>query len=485
MKSYEVLKDVFGFTQFKVGQKEIIEAVLRKNDVLAMLPTGTGKSLCFQLPGYLLEGTVLIVSPLISLMQDQVEQLNMIGEKRVVALNSFLTRHERSEVFQRLAQYRFLYLSPEMLNFPFVKEKLKEIKISLFVIDEAHCISQWGHDFRPDYLQLGTIRHELGSPPLLALTATAAREVREDIKTCLQLEHTEEFIYSIDRPNISMVVEKMNGLDDKKQRVLELVQYLRKPGIIYFSSKRLAEEMADDLRTQGIKGVAAYHGGMEQEQRILIQQQFLHDQLQIICATSAFGMGVNKDNIRFVIHFHMPNQLESYVQEIGRAGRDGKESVAIVLYCQGDEQIHYQLIDYELPTDWQIHSFAALQNKDLAISELEATETQIRFMEHYFDQSNHPNHSIDHVLKARNQRMAHKINKINEMKQWIEAINCRRQHILTMFDENFSEKLDVCCDRCGLQLNMYKELERLMDEQSITWEGILQQLLVNQPTYES
>ncbi|MBS4209727.1 ATP-dependent DNA helicase RecQ [Bacillus sp. FJAT-50079] len=479
MRTYEVLKDVFGFSQFKKGQKEIIEAVLGKNDVLAMLPTGTGKSLCFQLPGYLLEGTVLIVSPLISLMQDQVEQLNMIGEKRVVALNSFLTQHERSEVLKRLAQYRFLYLSPEMLNLPYVRAKLKEIEISLFVIDEAHCISQWGHDFRPDYLQLGTIRYELGNPPLLALTATAAREVREDIKKCLQLEHAEEFIYSVDRPNISMVVEKINGLDEKKQRVLELVQYLRKPGIIYFSSKRLAEEMADDLRTLGIKGVAAYHGGMEQEQRILIQQQFLHDQLQIICATSAFGMGVNKDNIRFVIHFHMPNQLESYVQEIGRAGRDGKKSVAILLYCQGDEQIHYQLMDYELPTDWQIQTFAALQNKH----DLEATETQLRFMEHYFDPSIHSNHSIDRVLKARNQRMAHKISKVNEMKQWIEAINCRRQHILTMFDESFSEKQDVCCDRCGLQLNMYKESEESMKEQTITWEGILQQLLVNQ--YES
>ncbi|PTY82567.1 hypothetical protein B5V90_19640 [Heyndrickxia sporothermodurans] len=313
MKLYDHLNKQFGYDMFRIGQEEVITSVLEGKHTLAVLPTGTGKSLCYQLPGYLLKGIVIIVSPLLSLMQDQVEQLKINGEKRVTALNSFLESKERKQIIHSLQNYRFIYTSPEMLTNNEILQKLKQMEISLFVVDEAHCISQWGPDFRPDYLNLSMIRSELKNPTTLALTATATEDVRADIIKHLNLDNVNQLIYSVDRPNIALVVEETTNYNDKVNKLLQFVKQLQKPGIIYFSSKRLTEEMAALLRNNGIAQTAAYHGGMDREQRILIQQQFLHNQLQVICATSAFGMGVNKENIRFVIHFHMPYQLDSYL----------------------------------------------------------------------------------------------------------------------------------------------------------------------------
>src|SRR5690606_18201070 len=322
MNLNQILKEKFNHTTFREGQKEVIEDIMSGHDVMALLPTGGGKSLCYQLPAQILEGSVLVVSPLVALMEDQVLQIKKMGEKRVIALNSFLTLEKKRRVLPNLHKYKYIFASPEILQSPHILNRLKRIRFSLFVVDEAHCISQWGHDFRPDYSRLGEIRMEIGAPPCLALTATATKEVLEDIRNKLELAQPKMHIHSIDRPNIAIVVKKVESLEEKKEALLKYANELQGPGIIYFSSRLWAENISQYLKDKGFERVAYYHGGMEQEKRMLIQEQFINNQISIICSTNAFGMGVNKSDIRFVIHFHYPSQMEAYLQEIGRAGRD-------------------------------------------------------------------------------------------------------------------------------------------------------------------
>ena len=481
MNLTDELYNHFGFSSFRTGQEDVISSVLNGKDTLALLPTGTGKSLCYQLPGYLMTGAVLIVSPLLSLMQDQVDQFRMMGEKKVIALNSFLTFQERKKLLNTLHLYRFIYISPEMLTNEFVLEKIKKLNITLFVVDEAHCISQWGHDFRPDYLNLHEVRALLGNPVTLALTATATEEVREDIIKYLRLKRVNQLIFSVDRPNISLTVDKVRNHQMKVKKLLYLVKHLQKPGIIYFSSKRLAEEIAQLLRNEGIGNIAAYHAGMEQEQRILIQQQFLHDQIQIICATSAFGMGVNKDNIRFVIHFHMPYQLESYLQEIGRAGRDGEQSIAILLYAPGDELLPLQMFDQELPTDSQIEQFYNLSDeRKKHVDLLNLSEIQHRFLIYYSKLSEEQSILINKVKKIRDSRIQYKQLKLKDMIKWLKSTSCRRKDILEYFNETQTLQIHNCCDNCGIQMEEFEMeiVESINEEQQKTWQSMLGHLLL-------
>ncbi len=387
-----ILQNHFGYSEFREGQEEIIQSVLKGNDTIAMLPTGSGKSLCYQLPAYSMDGLVLVISPLLSLMQDQVEQIRIRGEKKVAALNSFLDYKTKIQILNRISTFRYVFISPEMLANPAVLEKIKQTKIALFVVDEAHCISQWGPDFRTDYLSLGEVRENLGSPTTLALTATATSTILDDIKDVLRLKKPICCIYSVDRPNISLVVEKLDSFSDKRERILSYVKKLKNPGVIYFSSKKMTEEMASFLQSNGVNSVAYYHGGMEQEDRILIQQQFLSDQINIICATSAFGMGINKENIRFVLHYHMPSNLESYLQEIGRAGRDGLQSIAILMHAPGDEQLPMQLLENELPLKWQIQEYLEKNHQlhhNFDGSTLGLNEAQERYLKYYSKKMSH------------------------------------------------------------------------------------------------
>ena len=349
MKLENILEEKFGFSSFRTGQKEIINDIIKGRDVLAVLPTGGGKSICYLLPGYIFEKPVVIVSPLLSLMEDQVQQLKLMGEKRVIALNSYLSFKEKKHALRTLHTYRYIYVSPEILQSEDVQFALQKMNVRLFVIDEAHCISQWGHEFRTDYLKLKLIKDHLGNPACLALTATASLEVQNDIITQLNLKNVKRHIYSIDRKNIAMMIRKMKSIDDKVEKVKEYVKTLKGPGIIYFSSREWTERMVDFLRLSGINNVACYHGGLPTEERIAIQQQFINDELEVICATNAFGMGINKANIRYVIHFHYPKNIEAYIQEIGRAGRDGKDSIAILLYGEFDHEIPETLIHKDLP----------------------------------------------------------------------------------------------------------------------------------------
>ena len=288
------LQQKFHFSSFKEGQEETIQSLIEGNDTFTILPTGTGKSLCYQLPSYLLEGQTIIVSPLISLMEDQVSQLRQMGEKSVIAINSTLDFSSKQYVLNHLESFKFIFLSPETLNQPEVLARMRALRIGLFVIDEAHCISEWGHDFRPSYLSLKKNLDILGSPLTLALTATATDSVKEDIKGQLFVNNqVQEFFYSVNRENIFYEVA---CCEDKVAFLTEFLAERDMPGIIYFSSKKEAERVSGVLNDTLPYPVSYYHGDLSSSDRVKIQQQFIHDEIRVLCATSAFGMGINKEN---------------------------------------------------------------------------------------------------------------------------------------------------------------------------------------------
>ena len=389
-----LLKEHFGFTAFRPLQEEIIRDALAGRDVVALLPTGGGKSLCYQLPALARAGLTVVVSPLIALMKDQVDALNVNGIAATF-LNSSLNAQESLTRLRGLyhGDYRLLYMAPERLMQPDSLNNLQKWQVNLLAIDEAHCISEWGHDFRPEYRRLVELRERFPALPIMALTATATERVREDIRTLLRLQDGAYYVASFNRPNLTYrVLAKVNPFE----QILAFLQTQSgESGIIYCQSRKTTELLAERLQAHGIKA-QPYHAGLTSEERTRHQELFLRDEVQVICATIAFGMGINKPNVRFVIHHDLPKNLESYYQETGRAGRDGLPSECLLLFSAGD------------------------------------TVKQQRF--------------INEKPDIQEQQIAH--TQLRQMVQYAECATCRRIELLQYFGEKSDQENCGGCDNC-------------------------------------
>lgn len=389
-----VLKDVFGYDSFRPMQEEIIETLLKKQDALVIMPTGGGKSLCYQIPAILFPGLTLVVSPLISLMQDQVQQLQAQGVAAEF-LNSSLKAEDYRQVMGRIYRKELvmLYLAPETLMKDTVQEMLQQVEVDCITIDEAHCISEWGHDFRPEYRMMSQIRQSMPEAVCVALTATATEQVQEDIRKSLNLRNDQIFITSFDRKNLFLQV------DERETGLSQLLSFVRgfpdQSGIVYCFSRKKVDQVTAQLEDRGFS-VKPYHAGLSDSERQQNQDLFIRDDVQIIVATIAFGMGINKPNVRFVVHYDLPKNVESYYQQIGRAGRDSLDSHCLLLFKDGDKNKQRFFID-----------------------QMEDTKLQRVAMDH-----------LDHMV------------------DYAESFLCRRKELLRYFGEEYPEENCGSCDNC-------------------------------------
>ena len=388
MKSLQVLKDVFGYTTFRPGQEKVIDLVLKGENVLAVMPTGAGKSMCYQIPALVNSGLTLVISPLISLMKDQIDSLKQNGIN-AAALNSATPQEEVNPILRQAyeGKIKLLYVTPERLAMDYFRYQLNFLDISLVAVDEAHCISQWGHDFRPAYRQImDGVKSIKSNPNILALTATATPSVQKDIAEQLQIPNKNYVITSFARPNLSFKV-----VDNPKNTNLYLLDYIKKhpneSGIIYASTRKHVEELTDYLAQNGIL-TASYHAGLSNEERSDVQDAFRFDKVQVIVATNAFGMGIDKRNVRFVIHANSTPNLESYYQEAGRAGRDGEPCEGILIYHPKDIRLYRWFIEQSDLAD----EYQKIQYQKLAMISkyVNTTECLQQFIVSYFGQSCDP-----------------------------------------------------------------------------------------------
>ncbi|MGL4522945.1 MAG: RecQ family ATP-dependent DNA helicase [Bacilli bacterium] len=455
MSMQHYLQQYTPYNQFKSGQEEIVESILKERVVFARLSTGGGKTLCYYLPSRIRKLPTLVVSPLLSLMEDQVEQLRQLGSTSVVALNSFLSSEERQYALQNLNQFQFILLSPEMLQNDFVSARLRQQRYGLLVIDEAHCLTQWGHDFRPDYLRITQTILHFQIESVVLLSATADEQCMDD---CLHsigvpIVQAKKILFPTNRENIYYVVKRCASENEKKAQILATLQQLQGAGVLYCQSRKETEEWTATLGLLG-KNVAYYHAGLSNEDRMLIQQQFMQDELDMICATNAFGMGVNKGNIRWVVHTSPSKTIEDYIQEIGRAGRDGKQSLSVLFVVEGEEHSALERIVNNALTletvqhyvKWRAHTTPKDQTY-LPYHALNPTvvETTERMLAYYYERFFG---NCEAIFNTASSQLMKKIQKNRMLSQMYTSNYCIREQLLAPYQETLNTKPNYCCSVC-------------------------------------
>ena len=473
------LRENFGFDTFYPGQEEVVSRVLRGEDTLAILATGAGKSLTYQISALMLDGTTVVVSPLIALMKDQLDTLRERGVTDVIALNSTLSEDQEAAARARVAggTVKILYTTPEKLEDEGFLDILKSIRVPLFVVDEAHCISQWGHDFRPAYLALGHVISEIGHPPVLALTATATPSVREDILHQLGIEHVKPIVKGFDRPNLIYQARKADKEADKL-RILDGLftddAALEGTGIIYTATIKNALAVQEYLTQHLGIPAAVYHSKLPKQDRTFVQESFMNETIRAVVATNAFGLGIDKPNIRFVVHFDLPGSLEAYTQEAGRAGRDGLPSRCILIYRMSDTRVQNYFLTGKYPDIEEVQRvFGTIevfgdQREGVSMTDLrkilQLPLTKLKVVLALLKKSGYIEHvgrsayglteavrkHRELVLSLANYetKKSYDQSKLAMMLQYAESSSCRRKFILNYFGESYDEARCGSCDNC-------------------------------------
>jgi ATP-dependent DNA helicase RecQ len=473
------LQEKFGFGSFYPGQEEVVSRVLQRQDTLAILATGAGKSLTYQLPALLLEGTTVVVSPLIALMKDQLDMLRERGITDVVALNSTLSEEQELNARERIGSgtVRIVYTTPEKLEDDTFLRLLQSIRVPLFVVDEAHCISQWGHDFRPAYLALGGVIAKLGHPTVLALTATATPSVREDILHQLGIEHVKPIVRGFDRPNLVYETRKADKEADKLRILTSLFagnEALAGTGIIYTATIKNALEVQRFLSHELGIPAAVYHSKLHKEERTSVHNLFMDETIRAVVATNAFGLGIDKPNIRFVVHYDLPGSLEAYTQEAGRAGRDGLASRCILIYRMSDTRVQNYFLTGKYPDVEEVQRvFGTIEvfcDQAGGVSMIDLRKilqlplTKLKVILALLKKSGYIEHVgksayglTEAVLKHRDlilnlanydTKKSYDQSKLAMMLQYAETVSCRRRFILNYFGEDFDTVNCGACDNC-------------------------------------